>query len=284
MSYKAEIYNVMLASPSDVSEERRITCDIISEWNIINAATRRIVLLPLSWEYNSFPTMGNRPQAIINEKILKNADILVGIFWTRIGTPTGKAISGTVEEIEEHIESGKQTMLYFSTKPIIPDKIDQEQYRAVTDLKKEFQKRGLTTDFESDEDFKEKFQRHLSMLLNDSQHTTIISENIVDGNKSKMFNIENNLSDDAKRLLIEVSNDPNGKIMKLSLTAGAIFITNGIQLNEDDSPRTKARWEAAIEELLTYNLISNVNNKGTFEMTNNGYKMTEEICTKEKNN
>ena len=49
--------------------------------------------------------------------------------------------------------------------------------------------------------------------------------------------------------------------MKLSLTAGTIFKTNGIQLNEDDSPRTKARLDAAIEELLTNNLIANENNK-----------------------
>lgn len=59
--------------------------------------------------------------------------------------------------------------------------------------------------------------------------------------------------------------------MKLSLTAGTIFKTNGIQLNEDDSPRTKARLDAAIEELLTNNLISNENNKGiSFKLTDIG--------------
>jgi hypothetical protein len=32
--------------------------------------------------------MGDEPQKIINKRILKDADLLVGIFWTRLGTPT----------------------------------------------------------------------------------------------------------------------------------------------------------------------------------------------------
>jgi hypothetical protein len=31
---------------------------------------------------------------------VESGDILMGVFWTRLGTPTGKAPSGTVEEIE----------------------------------------------------------------------------------------------------------------------------------------------------------------------------------------
>ena len=77
MSYKAEVYNVMLASPGDVNDERKIARDTIIDWNNINAAIRKIVLLPLSWEYNSVPSMGNRPQGIINDQVLKNADILL---------------------------------------------------------------------------------------------------------------------------------------------------------------------------------------------------------------
>lgn len=278
MSYKAEIYNVMLASPSDVNEERKIAREIISDWNNIHAATRKIVLLPLSWEYNSVPSMGDRPQGIINEQLLKNADILVGIFWTRIGTPTGKAISGTVEEIEEHIESGKQTMLYFSQKPVIPDSIDPEQYKAVTNLKREYQKKGLTTDFNSVEDFKTKFQRHLSMKLNESEYVTATSDIVLNGNEPITFDIKYNLADEAKLLLIEASQDINGEIKKLSFIGRTIFQTNGKQLNEDDSPRTKAKWDAAINELLGNDLISNVGDKGEiFRLTNNGYNIADEI-------
>lgn len=143
MSYNAEVYNVMIASPCDVNEERKIVREVIYDWNNINADIRKIVLLPLGWEYNSVPSSDAPPQEILNEQIVTKADILVGIFWTRIGTPTGKAISGTVEEIEYHIGFGKPAMLYFSTKPFDQGRIDKEQFEAVNKFKQEYQKNVL---------------------------------------------------------------------------------------------------------------------------------------------
>src|SRR2546428_13407073 len=114
MSYKAEVYNVMIASPGDVNAEREIAREVILDWNNINSFTRKIVLAPIGWEYNTVPATGDRAQAIIDQQILQNADILVGIFWTRCGTPTGKALSGSGEELEEHSLPWKEAMLYFS--------------------------------------------------------------------------------------------------------------------------------------------------------------------------
>jgi len=280
MSYKAEVYNVMLASPSDVNDERKAAFDIIIDWNNIHAKSRKIVLLPLSWEYNSVPSMGDRAQGIINEQVLKDADILVGIFWTRIGTPTGKAISGTVEEIEEHIESGKQTMLYFSNKPIVPASIDSEQYKAITNLKNEYQKRGLTTEFDSVEDFKSKFQRHLSIKLNSPEYqatTDDISENVY-YNGFNNRGIKEKLSNEAKLLLIEASKDISGEIMKLGLLNGIKIRTNGKTINNDDSPRAIAKWNAAVNQLLEFELIYNVGYKGEiFNLSDLGYTIADEL-------
>lgn len=39
--------------------------------------------------------------------------MLIGIFGAKVGTPTDKAQSGTIEEIEEHVKSGKPVMLFF---------------------------------------------------------------------------------------------------------------------------------------------------------------------------
>ena len=62
------------------------------------------MLLPVGWETHATPAMGDRPQAIINKQILAGCDLLVAVFWTRLGSPTGAAASGTVEEIEEHLQ------------------------------------------------------------------------------------------------------------------------------------------------------------------------------------
>ncbi len=281
MSYISQVYNVMLASPSDVSEERLIAREIILDWNNINSPTRNIVLLPIGWEYNSVPTMGNRPQEIINKQVLNNADLLVGIFWTRIGTPTGKAVSGSVEEIEEHINSGKPAMLYFSNKPVLPSSINHEQYEAVKKLKLEYQSNGLTDTFENLEEFRTKFQRHLSMKLN--------TDNFFEGYQSdegqELFTSStvknealNSLSEEAKTLLIEATKDSNGQIMRLAYMGGFEIQTNGKQFVNQNDPKSKALWTAALEELEIENLIADLGYKREiFEVTNLGYQMAETL-------
>jgi len=85
----------MVASPSDVSQERVIVRDVIAEWNAVHAKDRKTVLIPLGWETHATPEMGDRPQAIISGQLLKDADLRVAMFWTRKGSPTGVANSGT---------------------------------------------------------------------------------------------------------------------------------------------------------------------------------------------
>src|SRR5580658_3645242 len=107
MPYDARVVKVMIASPGDVSAERQLARDVFYEWNSIHSEDRGLVLLPIGWETHSTPEMGDRPQAIINRQVLADCDLLVAMFWTRIGSPTGTSVSGTVEEIEEHRRLGK---------------------------------------------------------------------------------------------------------------------------------------------------------------------------------
>ena len=274
--YKAFVLNVFLASPSDVPEERQIAREIILDWNNIHSASRNIVLLPIGWEHNSYPLTGERPQELINKQVLRNADILIGIFWTRIGTPTGKAISGSVEEIEEHINSGKPAMLYFSKKPLNPDSINQDQYKAVKELKQEYKSKGIVEEFSEINEFKEKFQRHLALILNSEEYQFDINEISFELENDKIT--KNDLSAEAKILLKEASIDPNGFISVLPYIGGFTFQTNGKQLNEDYTPRTRAKWDSAIQELLNFDLIVDTNYKGqNFRLTELGYKIADSL-------
>src|ERR1700674_1053976 len=135
MPYKAKVYNVMIASPADVATERLLLRDVIHDWNSVHSEKEDIVLLPTGWESHSSPSMGDRPQAIINKQVLADSDLLIAVFWTRLGSPTGKARSGTVEEIEEHLQAGKPAMIYFSSAPVVPESIDQEQYKTLLKFK-----------------------------------------------------------------------------------------------------------------------------------------------------
>lgn len=100
MPYQSTAYKVFIASPGDVKEERSIVREVLAEWNDINSEKRALVLLPIGWDTHSTPEMGSPAQEIINKRVLKTADILIGVFWTKVGTPTDRYPSGTIEEID----------------------------------------------------------------------------------------------------------------------------------------------------------------------------------------
>ena len=157
MSYDARVFNVMIASPSDVADERSIVREVIYDWNAVHSERENIVLLPVGWESHSSPEMGDRAQAIINRQTLDKCDLLVGIFGTRIGTDTGEYDSGTIEEIEKHIALGKPAMVYFSKQLGDSDSFDKDQYAKLEALRQDYESRGLYGIYDGDVDFRNKF-------------------------------------------------------------------------------------------------------------------------------
>jgi hypothetical protein len=149
MPFTAQTYRVLIASPSDLAEEREAATAAVNEWNALHSAAEGVVLLPVRWETHATPTTGVRPQAALNKQFVADADILVGMFWTRLGTSTGVADSGTLEEIDQFAAAGKPTMLYFSRRPIDPDKIDMKQHRKLHEFKKSTRATALTGEFNS---------------------------------------------------------------------------------------------------------------------------------------
>jgi len=83
---------------------------------------------------------------------------------------------------------------------------------------------------------------------------------------------EQTLSDEAKTLVVETSNDRNGYIMKVRSTSGLCIQTNGNNLIEDDTARTAAIWEGAVDELLQWGLLKEKGHKGqAFSLTREGF-------------
>ncbi len=174
MPFDAKVFRILVASPGDVGDERQVIPEVINEWNTVSSLQTKSILMPVKWESHSAPLLGNRPQAIINEQLVNDCDLLVGVFWTRIGTNTGVAVSGTVEEIERFIAMGKPVMLYFSQSPIDPDKIDIDQFSSMRKFKEKVRLQGLTESYSGIADFRHKFSRQLSINLTEILNRTAI--------------------------------------------------------------------------------------------------------------
>lgn len=165
MPFNSTMLKVLIASPSDLSEERDAAEAAIHEWNAVNAEEEGVALLPVRWETSVFPLANNRPQAEINRQIVDGSDILIGLFWTRMGTATGVATSGTVEEIDRFAAAKKPTMVYFSQRLVDPTTLDLAQLGALTDFKKETYAASLTGSFKSPDDLRHQLYKHLSGIV-----------------------------------------------------------------------------------------------------------------------
>ena len=217
MSYLAKVYCVFIASPADVADERETIRTIVWNWNSINAASRGIMLEPVGWETHSVPELGGRPQAIINKQILEESDLLIAVFWTRIGTATGAHPSGTVEEIEEHVAAGKPAMIYFSDTPVRRDSVDDAQYGALREFRQQLQNRGLVVSYSGLPDFTEKLTRQLHRRLNDTSR-------FYGPERHTIADIETNAGRNAMMLLPSCVRPSSGTVRSQSSGTLAVYI------------------------------------------------------------
>ena len=275
MPYNAIVINIMIASPGDVSTERNVIRNAIHDWNAVHSADRGVILVPVGWDTHSAPEMGDRAQAVINKQVLQNCDLLVAVFWTRLGSPTGKAASGTVEEIEEHLAAGKPAMLYFSKAPVHLDSVDDAQYKALRDFRTTCQKRGLIETYDSLEEFREKFWRQLAQtIVREYGKIGTLQANPVPAPTPSVPR----LSETAKQLLLEAAQDRNGVVMCIRVMSGLLVQTNSKQFAQRGDPRSEARWKGAIEELMNFGLMEARGHKGeVFGLTNDGYQLSDRL-------
>lgn len=281
--YSANVYKIFLASPSDVAKERQIARETIQKWNELHSENSGVVLQAIGWETHSYSSMDDRAQGLLNKQILQDADFLIGMFWTRIGTPTGDHESGTLEEIQEHINAGKPAMICFSDQPVQMGSVDSEQYNKLMKFKKECYGKGLVSGYDTLEAFKSIISDALVRRTNNKEPFIGFANNdndiqFDDDVMIEQVNFVSSLSDDSKELLLEASNDPSGDIMSLSYIGGATIQTNGRNFLTENTAREKARWGAALNQLVEEGLIENVGYKGEmFRVTYSGYQLVDQL-------
>lgn len=170
MPSPALVYSLFIASPADIINERKYIYKAVLNWNKIHGRAKGIRIDVLEGT-DAFPIMdGQRAQVHINEQLVYPADILVALFGTRFGTPTGTAGSGTEEEILESMVHQKPVMLYFNEGKVSHDVFNSQesldQIRRVKDFKTKHGNDGLYKSYKSGSEFEEQFRNDLSLIMN----------------------------------------------------------------------------------------------------------------------
>lgn len=272
MGYPATVFKVMIACPGDLDE--RVVRDAVREWNDEFSESRGVVFLPVSWRSHGAPGTGNRPQEIINKEVLADCDLLIALFWGRLGTPTGHSLSGTVEELQGHIASGKPAMVFFSTQPIDPAEIDPDQLRALREFSEELQKKSLLGEFESEQDLREKLRRALSHRIERDLKPHASAPSLERGTPPQT----QNLSLCARGLLVAASESPAGELTVFTDRGDLHVQTAGTELVPHQSARTKALYAAGIKELVESGLLEDRSGSGAhFNVTAAGFQAFEHL-------
>lgn len=164
-------YSMLISCPSDVLEFLPQIEEAVASFNRGYGKQRSIQISTSHWTKNSYSDLekGKSGQDKLNSQIVDESDMMVGIFWTKFGTPTDRYGSGTEEEIERMLNSGKKVMLFFLDKPISPSKIDTDQLSRVMQFREHIEKNryGLYSSLENEATIAIKLRDQLEMCFAD---------------------------------------------------------------------------------------------------------------------
>jgi hypothetical protein len=124
------LYRIFVASPGDLSPERKSIIEEIEEYNKHEALEKGFMFYPVIWE-DAPPTLG-RPQSHLNER-LRGCDFFFLMLWERWGSPPSASptdfTSGTEEEYEEAIKCSKDAELPMRDIAVTFKAVDAERFK-----------------------------------------------------------------------------------------------------------------------------------------------------------
>jgi hypothetical protein len=160
------VIKCLVISPQDVQAEREAVSTVFERWNGQIGSTLNTLIHAVRWETHSSPELGGSPQAVLNKQIVNDCDCAVAVFWSRLGTPTEKATSGSIEEINEIDSKGGHVLVYVCKRDIPQTLIDPEQLGKLKTALETFRKKGIVFEYRSLEELQMLLIGHLTPTAN----------------------------------------------------------------------------------------------------------------------
>src|SRR5262245_34470280 len=172
----AEIIRVFVSSPGDVQEERDQLVGVVAELNTTLPAFMpddRVIVELIRWETDVHPGLGE-PQEVIDSQI-GSYDIFLGMMWSRFGTPTSKAGSGTEQEFRDAYEGWEQRrspahVLFYRCEADVPamrSADDAMQLVQVATFFEDLRHKGLIKSYASHGEFANTVRPDLVLVLSE---------------------------------------------------------------------------------------------------------------------
>lgn len=156
MTQNAILCNILLSCPGDVEEEKEIVEEVVKEFNASFSRNLGVVAVLNYWKEYAISEMGAEPQELLNKQFINASDLVICVFKNKLGSPTLKFESGTIQEFEEAIANDKEVGLYFSDTPISMSTVDIVERQKLESFKKQIEdkKIGIYQTYQDINDFK----------------------------------------------------------------------------------------------------------------------------------
>jgi tetratricopeptide (TPR) repeat protein len=164
------VVRLVAVSPGDVLVERKRLVKVVDELNRRLAPAHGCVLSLWRWESDAHPGLHlEGPQGLIDVAMrMEDADLVIGIFWKRFGTPTMDAGSGTEHELRRAWsawrENGRpQVMVYFCQRPYMPQSsAEAAQQQQVLSFREAMPEQQLWWTYATAGEFERDVREHLT--------------------------------------------------------------------------------------------------------------------------
>lgn len=243
-------YLLFISGPSDVSQEHTIIKKVVEEINIWIIKYFPVSISTFHYVDDVYPNINENPQEVVDEQ-LREAEIFVGVFSKRCGTPVSikdkTYNSGSEKEFYTFLENKKdgnysnKIMVYFNESPL-PSDIDLKQYSKVLEFKENIKPMGIVFPFREIENFHFYVYRHLLLAL----HSFIKADQILEA-----YKINKELADlymdsyiDKIKICGYLINPIGPKLVELSKS----FIESATSISEM-TPKTPEAREYAISKM-----------------------------------
>jgi hypothetical protein len=149
MTKAVRLIRLLASFPSDVADEAAALDGVAAELNRTVGDHNGIRFEVLNWLRDVRPGVGLDVQDVINKQVEGAYDGIVATFWSRAGTPTPRAASGSIEEVKTAVLKAKTSgplpyvLIYMKAGGVDLLKTDAEQVRALEDLRKWLSDQGV---------------------------------------------------------------------------------------------------------------------------------------------
>ncbi|MCH7827146.1 MAG: hypothetical protein IIC75_04100 [Bacteroidetes bacterium] len=185
MPQSIDKYKILVASPSDVLDERESIDEVIIELNRTYGTRANLILELIKWETHTAPAASETDvQDLIDKDLGSDYDLFIGILWKEFGTPTDKYNSGTEQEFRNAHQRFKQDtkslqiLFYFkNSTPLSLSEIDPLQLKEVNKFKSELGNNGIYYwNYNTIEELQRFLRIHIPMRIDELRKSNSNSE------------------------------------------------------------------------------------------------------------